>query len=110
PSGTTGASGDIDPLLLAGALAHGPLRARAARYAPRRHDVRGRAARRSLNRTAYSSASNDSPAPARERKEIPMTTIAQLEAPEARDAGKLAAELDIRTHAWIDGKPVEALS
>ena len=39
-----------------------------------------------------------------------MTTIAQLEAPEARDAGRLAAELDIRTHAWIDGKPVEALS
>ena len=39
-----------------------------------------------------------------------MTTIAQLEAPETRDAGRLAAELDIRTHAWIDGKPVEALS
>ena len=39
-----------------------------------------------------------------------MTTIAQLEAPEARDAGRLVAELDIQTHAWIDGKPVEALS
>ena len=39
-----------------------------------------------------------------------MTTIAQLEAPEARDAGRLVAELDIRTQAWIDGKPVEALS
>ena len=39
-----------------------------------------------------------------------MTTIAQLDAPEARDAGRLVAELDIRTHAWIDGKPVEALS
>ncbi|HEX4746240.1 MAG TPA: aldehyde dehydrogenase [Gaiellaceae bacterium] len=39
-----------------------------------------------------------------------MTTIAELDAPEARDVTRIAAELDIRTQAWIDGVHVDALS
>src|SRR3990170_152332 len=39
-----------------------------------------------------------------------MTTMTDLEAPEARDVRSLAAELDIRTGAWIDGQHVDAAS
>ena len=39
-----------------------------------------------------------------------MTTITDLEAPEARDVRSLAAELEIRTRAWIDGQHVDAVS
>jgi gamma-glutamyl-gamma-aminobutyraldehyde dehydrogenase/4-guanidinobutyraldehyde dehydrogenase/NAD-dependent aldehyde dehydrogenase len=37
-----------------------------------------------------------------------MTTMTELESPEARDVAALVAELDIRTQAWIDGKPADA--
>jgi 4-guanidinobutyraldehyde dehydrogenase / NAD-dependent aldehyde dehydrogenase len=37
-----------------------------------------------------------------------MTTITDLEAPEARDVRSLAESLDIRTGAWIDGAYVDA--
>ncbi len=37
-----------------------------------------------------------------------MTTITDLEAPEARDVRRLAEELAIRTGAWIDGAYVDA--
>jgi len=39
-----------------------------------------------------------------------MTTITDLEAPEARDVRRLAEELEIRTGAWIDGAYAEAAS
>jgi len=39
-----------------------------------------------------------------------MTTMTDLEAPEARDVRSLAAGLDIRTRAWIDGQHVDAVS
>ena len=39
-----------------------------------------------------------------------MTTMTELEIPEARDVGTLVANLDIRTRAWIDGKPADAVS
>ena len=39
-----------------------------------------------------------------------MTTMTELATPEARDVGRLAAQLDIRTRAWIDGKAVDAAS
>lgn len=39
-----------------------------------------------------------------------MTTITELESPEARDVGRIVAELDIRTQAWIDGRHVDAAS
>ncbi len=39
-----------------------------------------------------------------------MTTMTELESPEARDVAALVAELDIRTKAWIDGQPVDAAS
>ena len=37
-----------------------------------------------------------------------MTTMTDLEAPEARDVRRLADELEIRTCAWIDGAYVDA--
>ena len=37
-----------------------------------------------------------------------MTTMTDLETPEARDVRRLAGELDIRTQAWIDGAYVDA--
>jgi 4-guanidinobutyraldehyde dehydrogenase / NAD-dependent aldehyde dehydrogenase len=37
-----------------------------------------------------------------------MTTMTELESPEARDVAALVAELDIRTQAWIDGKSADA--
>jgi gamma-glutamyl-gamma-aminobutyraldehyde dehydrogenase/4-guanidinobutyraldehyde dehydrogenase/NAD-dependent aldehyde dehydrogenase len=37
-----------------------------------------------------------------------MTTMTDLDAPEARDAQRLAEQLDIRTRAWIDGAYVDA--
>ena len=46
PSGTRCRPCDVDPSLLTGALAHGPLRARPARHAAHRDHVRRRAARR----------------------------------------------------------------
>ncbi len=39
-----------------------------------------------------------------------MTTMTDLEAPEARDVRSLAVGLDIRTRAWIDGAYVDAAS
>jgi gamma-glutamyl-gamma-aminobutyraldehyde dehydrogenase/4-guanidinobutyraldehyde dehydrogenase/NAD-dependent aldehyde dehydrogenase len=39
-----------------------------------------------------------------------MTTMTELESPEARDVAALVAELDIRTKAWIDGRPADAAS
>ncbi len=39
-----------------------------------------------------------------------MTTLADLKRPEARDSRSLAAGLDIRTQAWIDGAYVDAAS
>jgi hypothetical protein len=39
-----------------------------------------------------------------------MTTMTELEAPAARNVSKLVAGLDIRTRAWIDGGPVDAVS
>jgi acyl-CoA reductase-like NAD-dependent aldehyde dehydrogenase len=39
-----------------------------------------------------------------------MTTMTELESPEARNVAALVAELDIRTKAWIDGRPAEAAS
>jgi len=39
-----------------------------------------------------------------------MTTLTELEAPEARDARRLAEELDIRTKAFVDGEYVDAAS
>jgi acyl-CoA reductase-like NAD-dependent aldehyde dehydrogenase len=39
-----------------------------------------------------------------------MTTLTELEAPEARDVRRLAESLDIRTKAWIDGEYVDAVS
>ena len=39
-----------------------------------------------------------------------MTTMTELEIPEARDVGTLVANLDIRTRAWIDGEPADAVS
>jgi gamma-glutamyl-gamma-aminobutyraldehyde dehydrogenase/4-guanidinobutyraldehyde dehydrogenase/NAD-dependent aldehyde dehydrogenase len=39
-----------------------------------------------------------------------MTTMTDLEAPEARDVRRLADELEIRTQAWIDGEYVDAAS
>ena len=39
-----------------------------------------------------------------------MTTMTDLEAPEARDVRSLADGLDIRTGAWIDGAHVAAVS
>ncbi len=39
-----------------------------------------------------------------------MTTMTDLEAPEARDVRRLAGTLDIRTGAWIDGAFVDAAS
>jgi gamma-glutamyl-gamma-aminobutyraldehyde dehydrogenase/4-guanidinobutyraldehyde dehydrogenase/NAD-dependent aldehyde dehydrogenase len=39
-----------------------------------------------------------------------MTTMTDLEAPEARDVRRLADELSIRTQAWIDGEYVDAAS
>ncbi len=39
-----------------------------------------------------------------------MTTMTELEIPEARDVGTLVANLDIRARAWIDGKPADAVS
>ena len=39
-----------------------------------------------------------------------MTTLADLDSPEARDSSRLAAGLDIRTQAWIDGAYVDAAS
>jgi gamma-glutamyl-gamma-aminobutyraldehyde dehydrogenase/4-guanidinobutyraldehyde dehydrogenase/NAD-dependent aldehyde dehydrogenase len=39
-----------------------------------------------------------------------MTTMTDLEAPEARDVRRLADELSIRTQAWIDGAYVDAAS
>ena len=39
-----------------------------------------------------------------------MTTLTELEAPEARDVRRLAERLDIRTKAWIDGAYVDAAS
>jgi acyl-CoA reductase-like NAD-dependent aldehyde dehydrogenase len=39
-----------------------------------------------------------------------MTTMTELESPEARDVAALVAELDIRTQAWIDGRPADAAS
>ena len=39
-----------------------------------------------------------------------MTTITDLETPEARDVRRLAGELSIRTQAWIDGEYVDAAS
>ncbi len=39
-----------------------------------------------------------------------MTTITDLEAPEARDVRSLSEGLDIRTRAWIDGAYVDAAS
>ena len=39
-----------------------------------------------------------------------MTTMTELESPEARDVAALVAELDIRTKAWIDGQPADAAS
>ena len=39
-----------------------------------------------------------------------MTTMTELESPEARDVATLVAGLQIRTHAWIDGQPAGAAS
>ncbi|MBM2823211.1 MAG: hypothetical protein HW413_1957, partial [Thermoleophilia bacterium] len=39
-----------------------------------------------------------------------MTTMTDLEAPEARDVRRLAEDLDIRTQAFIDGEYVDAAS
>ena len=39
-----------------------------------------------------------------------MTTMTDLEAPEARDVRRLAEDLDIRTKAFIDGEYVDAAS
>ena len=39
-----------------------------------------------------------------------MTTMTDLEAPEARDVRRLAEDLDIRTKAFIDGEHVDAAS
>jgi gamma-glutamyl-gamma-aminobutyraldehyde dehydrogenase/4-guanidinobutyraldehyde dehydrogenase/NAD-dependent aldehyde dehydrogenase len=39
-----------------------------------------------------------------------MTTMTDLEAPEARDVRRLADELEIRTQLWIDGEYVDAAS
>src|SRR5947209_9377359 len=39
-----------------------------------------------------------------------MTTMTDLEAPEARDVRGLAEDLDIRTQAFIDGEYVDAAS
>lgn len=39
-----------------------------------------------------------------------MTTLADLDSPAARDSTRLAAGLDIRTQAWIDGAYVDAAS
>ncbi|MDH4346867.1 MAG: aldehyde dehydrogenase family protein, partial [Thermoleophilia bacterium] len=39
-----------------------------------------------------------------------MTTMTDLETPEARDVRRLAEGLDIRTRAWIDGAYVDAAS
>ncbi len=39
-----------------------------------------------------------------------MTALADLDNPEARDSDRLAAGLDIRTQAWIDGAYVDAAS
>jgi acyl-CoA reductase-like NAD-dependent aldehyde dehydrogenase len=39
-----------------------------------------------------------------------MTTMTELESPEARDVAALVAELDIRSKAWIDGRPADAAS
>jgi gamma-glutamyl-gamma-aminobutyraldehyde dehydrogenase/4-guanidinobutyraldehyde dehydrogenase/NAD-dependent aldehyde dehydrogenase len=39
-----------------------------------------------------------------------MTTMTELESAEARNVAALVAELDIRTRAWIDGKPEDAVT